>query len=281
MLLRWYIQLILKRFVAINFILPGIVVFGGSTAIVCSAMVISSSKSNTVQIPAGIYRSFFTERFSSGSDLVFPEIQIDAFTIDRYPVTNGQFLEFVTSNSKWKRDQISNLFADVTYLKHWSGDLELSNNAPFDSPVVYVSWFAAKAYCAWHGKRLPTTTEWEYLASSDLYKGRSNENPQQIILEWYGRPTLEIQPKVGTMPANKLGVYDLHGLVWEWTLDFNSVMIENDDRKGSSSERGLFCGAGALGGLDSSAYADYMRMAFRSSIKGGFTLGNLGFRCAK
>lgn len=237
--------------------------------------------SDMALVPAGIFRSFMPERLAPGADPVFSEIQVGSFALDRVPVTNGEFLEFVAANPRWQRGRVSRLFADAGYLAHWGGDLELFDAAPRGSPVVATSWFAAKAFCAWRGKRLPTTVEWEYAASPAQYLGTLTGDPQQVILEWYGRPNPAVHPPVGSTFANRFGVYDLHGLVWEWTHDFNSAMSGSDGRKGSASETGLFCGAGALGALDPSAYANFMRIAFRSSIKGGFTLGNLGFRCAK
>lgn len=265
-----------------NLILLGIVLFLSSLAAASLAMAAKPSEFvGIATVPGGFYRSFLSERLTAGSEAIFPKVQINAFAMDRYPVTNRLFLEFVTANKKWQKSKIPRLFADATYLKHWAGDLAPSENSPADSPVVFVSWFAAKAYCAWRGGRLPTTAEWEYVASIDQYQGTLTKDPQQVILEWYSHPTPDVQPKVGSMPSNRLGIHDLHGLVWEWTLDFNAAMLGDDNRKSSTADSNLFCGAGSLGGLDPSAYADYMRIAFRSSIKGGFTLANLGFRCAR
>lgn len=242
---------------------------------------VAKPATKTVLIPKGVYQSFFPEAPARGIAPVTPKIAVERFELDIFPVTNSQFLDFVTKNPKWRRGQISALFASNTYLKHWTGPEELGPSAPADSPVVNVSWFAATAYCESQGKRLPTTAEWEYVGAPGQFASTLTDNPETIILEWYGRPTVSIQPKVGLTPPNRFGVYDLHGLVWEWTHDFNSIMITNDARGDSSAEEGLFCGAGALGGADPSAYSTYMRMAFRSSLKGGFSLGNLGFRCAK
>jgi hypothetical protein len=77
------------------------------------------------------------------------------------PVTNAGFLAFVKANSKWKRSEVKKPFADPDYLQLWADDYKLGSQADGNAPVKYVSWFAAKAYAQWKGKRLPTTAEWE------------------------------------------------------------------------------------------------------------------------
>ncbi|MFT6733520.1 MAG: sulfatase modifying factor 1 [Polaribacter sp.] len=73
----------------------------------------------------------------------------------------------------------------------------------------------------------------------------------------------------------------MHGVVWEWTEDFNSSLVNGESRNDSSIDSKLFCSAGAAGSADPSNYAAFMRFGFRSSLQAKFTLGSLGFRCAK
>ena len=72
----------------------------------------------------------------------------------------------------------------------------------------------------------------------------------------------------------------MHGLVWEWTADFNSVFVSGDNRRGGDKQTNLFCGAGAENSTDRANYAAYVRYALRSSLQAKFTSENLGFRCA-
>src|ERR1051325_2056153 len=112
------------------------------------------------RLPGGVYRPFFR----SGSDA--KELPVRAFALDILPVTNAEFLAFVRANPRWRRSQVKRLFSDEHYLKHWAGDLDPGEAAATNAPVTWISWFAAKAYAAWAGKRLPTTAEWELAAGA-------------------------------------------------------------------------------------------------------------------
>ena len=210
------------------------------------------------------------------------EIPIAVFQLDVRPVTNGEFLAFVRENPKWWRSQVKRLFADERYLAHWAGDLELGN-ARAEQPVTNLSWFAAKAFAASRGKRLPTTAEWEAAAAAGftVRDGAKDADFQTELSRWYGTPSPAVLPDAGGGRANLFGVRDLHGLVWECTSDFNSALVTGDARGDTGLERQLFCGAGSLGASDRANYAAFMRFGFRSSLRAGYTVSNLGFRCAK
>jgi len=207
------------------------------------------------------------------------------FFMDTMQVTNGQFLEFVTTHPEWRRSKVKPSQADSSYLKHWAGDLDLGPDAAKlrDAPVTNVSWFAAKAYCEAQGKRLPTQDEWEFVARADAMRmdASSDQAFLRQLLEWYAKPGSSNLEPVQSAPVNIHGIRGLHGLVWEWVHDFNSTMIIGDSRGDGSLDRRLFCGAGSLLAADVSNYAAYMRYAFRSSLKGDYCVSSLGFRAAK
>lgn len=230
-----------------------------------------------VKIPAGRLKSFIKR--DEGST-----IRVKSFYLDIYPVTNRQFLEFVRSNPKWARSRVSSLFADRHYLGHWESDFSLGRDSARlrECPVTNISWFAAAAYSRWKGKRLPTTDEWEYAASADRSGKRSNSAPSltQYILEWYSKPTPALLPAIGSTFKNRLGIWDMHGLVWEWVYDFNSYTTGGDSRSNSEIERNLFCAAGSLNAVNKEDYAAFMRFGYRGSLQGNYTVRNLGFRCA-
>jgi sulfatase modifying factor 1 len=198
-------------------------------------------------------------------------------------VTNAEVLAFVTANPEWRRTRVNRLFADAGYLRHWAGDTQLGPLAPPDAPVTNVSWFAARAYLKPLGKRLPSLDEWEFVARADERQADATGDPEfrKRILAWYSKPTPAVLPAADTMPADIHGVRGLHGLVWEWTRDFVASMSGGESRSDGSPDGPLFCGGAATDPNQAVEYADFMRVAFRSSLQGDFCLGSLGFRGAK
>lgn len=213
------------------------------------------------------------------------EIPVAAFLLDTHPVSNREFLAFVIENPNWQRSQISPLFSDETYLRHWAGDTELGTNLErfADLPVVNVSWYAARAYASWKNKRLPTQAEWEYAARAGETKadGRDEEDYYARILEWYGQPNTGFANWEANKFKNLYGIYDLHGLVWEWVEDFNTSLTTGESRGDSGLDRKYFCGSASVGASDFKDYAAFMRYGFRSSLQASYSINNLGFRCAK
>ena len=210
------------------------------------------------------------------------EVFIPPFLLDVYPITNAQFLAFVKESPKWRRSLVIPLFADGNYLIKWENDSTLGKNMDPQSPVTTVSWFAAKAFCECQGKRLPTIDEWEFAAMASEARPNAQRDSifNQRILSGYEKPKTSIQ-KIGSTFKNYWGIYDLHGLVWEWTSDFNSVLISGESRKDVDADSNLFCAGGAVNATNLMNYAAFMRYAFRGSIKADYCIQNLGFRCAK
>lgn len=227
-----------------------------------------------VPIAAGDYVPLY------GSDTL--PVHIDGMLMDAYPVTQADYLEFVRRNPQWRRSQVKALFADPNYLRSWANDTTLGEERSPLSPVTSVSWFAANAYCSCAGKRLATVHEWEYVAMADSFvsDARNDAAFTAHILSWYGRRP-DVIGDVGTVARNRWGVYDLHGSVWEWTADFNSVLMDDDARRGTSGNYEKFCGDASLGATDLGNYAAFMRFAFRASLKARYSVHNLGFRCAR
>jgi formylglycine-generating enzyme len=230
-----------------------------------------------IQIPAGIYEPAFRQTNEPAT------VSINSFLIEIRPVTNADFLEFVHANPQWRRSQVKRLFAGEEYLSHWKDDLELGDAINPNAPVTRVSWFAARAYARWKGRRLPTVAEWEYVASASATAPNAKSDPRYRyeLQKIYSTPMPESLPPVGETPPNFYGVQDLHGLVWEWASDFSTAMVTGDARGDTGLDRQLFCGSGAQGAKDISDFPAFLRFAFRSSLKAAYTVPNLGFRCAQ
>ncbi len=229
------------------------------------------------QIPAGAYAPLLRSTKDAA------QVAVPAFLLDEQPVTNAGFLAFVTANPAWRRSTVSRLFADSSYLEHWAGDLEPGAKAPPGAPVVRVSWFAARAYARWVGKRLPTTAEWELAASTGYTQadGRNDAALKRDLYAWLARPVPAVQAGAASVRPDFNGVRGLHGLVWEWVDDFNTALVTGESRADTGLERDLFCGAGSVGAKDTTDYAAFMRSALRASLQANNTTTSLGFRCAR
>lgn len=256
---------------------------------ICAALAlaippVAGAADDMVRVDGGRYRPLYRQpvRGDTAQRRVVT-VPVAPFDISRRPVTNAEYLEFVRAHPEWRRSKVSRLFAEESYLRHWRGDLDLGPGAPPSSPVVHVSWFAARAYSAAQGGRLPTVAEWELAAAADETRRDATGDPAFLerVRHWYAQPSPQVLPAVGRGVRNVWGVEDLHGLVWEWTLDFNSALVSGESRGDASLERSMFCGSGATTAADFSDYAAFMRYAYRASLEARYTTAGLGFRTAR
>jgi len=228
-----------------------------------------AKNSEVIIIPQGRFAPLY------GIEKDQKDFLIKSFRMDIYPITVKAFKDFLKEHTEWSKDHIASLYADKNYL--------LLKKETDQSPVVYVSWFSANAYCESNKGRLPSTLEWEYVAAaSESLRDATKSGPfVDTILAWYSRPENEDEIKVvGKDKANFYGIHNLHGLIWEWTNDFNSVIMTSDGRDDGDKQKGLYCGSGSIGSRNKEDYAAFVRYSLRSSLKANFTLTNLGFRCA-
>lgn len=203
------------------------------------------------------------------------DLPVTGFELDVRPVSRAMFARFLAAMPAWRRGRMPTQLAEERYLASFQ---RLSPGMP----VVEVSYFAARAYCAWAGGRLPTTLEWEYAAAADEAHRDASQSPKtaQRILDWYAAPSsLEALNGAGS-PRNVYGVEALHGLVWEWTEDFNAQLAMSDARQSGERNTDFTCGGGSTGSARREDYAAFMRYALRASLTPRATLPNLGFRCA-
>ena len=220
-------------------------------------------------IPAGLYTPFFKETKEQDS-------QVLSFRMDKYPVSVADFNLFLDSHPQFRKSKVTQLYVDQRYLVDWKTDLLTDEEKLLSGakPITGVSWFVARKYCQAQGKRLPLIAEWEYASDS------TNPEILKDLLDWYAKTGDRPIERIGKKAPNKFGLYDMHGLIWEWVEDFSSVMISSDSRSKGDRTDGSFCGGGSVSSLDSKSYATFMRYGFRSGLKGDYCMQNLGFRCA-
>lgn len=240
------------------------------------ALALPAAAAQYVALPGGRFASVLP------ADGKASPAQLAPFKLRTEPVTNGEFLAFVKTHPTWQRGKVAPILADGRYLSHWAGPLALGKDALARQPVTRVSWFAAEAYCASEGARLPTWYEWEYAAAADAAHRDARSNPawRERLLAWYARPSSAPLPVIGGVP-NAYGVRDITEPVWEWADDFNALLVASDSRDQNDPDVLKFCGAGAISLQQKENYAVLMRVAMLSSLKAADTTSNLGFRCAK
>lgn len=149
-----------------------------------------------VLVPAGV----FLMGSSEGDENEAPRRKVDlgAFYIDKYPVTNRQF----------------------------QGEREVDYGPAFrgpDHPVVGVTWFQAQAHCRALGKRLPTEAEWEKAARGPggrIYPWGNAWDSEKLI--WFSNGGERTHPVTRKARAHlsPYGAADMAGHVWEWVADW-------------------------------------------------------------
>ena len=252
------------------------VLAGAATAAFAMAPCIGATAPAYVPIPA----TDFVSVIETEADA--KPVPLAAYALRVEPVTNAEFLAFVTAHPQWRRDQVPSVFADARYLMHWQAADALGEQALPAQPVTQVSWFAAQAYCESEQARLPSWIEWERAAaaSASVADARGDAAWRKQLLDWYAKPSNAPLAAIGGAP-NLYCMRDLHGLVWEWVEDQASMMVTSDSRDQNDPDRLKFCGSAALSLRDRDNYALLMRIALLSSLQAADTTANLGFRCAR
>jgi formylglycine-generating enzyme required for sulfatase activity/pimeloyl-ACP methyl ester carboxylesterase len=175
-----------------------------------------------IEIPAGTFQMGCDvnnpAESCSSSEQPLHTVYLDAYYIDKYPVTNARYKACVDGGGCTPPEDHSSYERDSYY-----------GNATYDNyPVINVTWHQANAFCAWEGKRLPTEAEWEKAArgSSDTRKYPWGNADATCSLANYrglsGDYCVGDTSEVGSYPAgaSPYGVLDMAGNVWEWVNDW-------------------------------------------------------------
>ena len=170
-----------------------------------------------VVIPAGEFQMGGSDSDAEIDEHPVHTVDVNAFYIHKYEVTNAQYKNFVDANPQWQKNSIPRKFHNGEYLKLWKDNTYPPGKE--NHPVVYVSWYAAMAYAKWAGRRLPTEAEWEKAARGGLVGAKY---PWGDVIDDsianYGGDFGDTKP-VGSYSPNDYGLYDMTGNVMEWCLD--------------------------------------------------------------
>jgi gamma-glutamyl hercynylcysteine S-oxide synthase len=196
-----------------------------------STRVPADSPADMVKIPAADFlfrvQGIEVEGFNDiGVDVQYPwedtprrfhehSMQMKAFWIDKFPVTNGQFKKFMDATHYHPYD-------DFNFLRDWQNGSYPAGAE--NKPVTWVSLEDARTYATWAGKRLPHEWEWQYAAQGTdgrLYPWGNEWNTSAVPVpdksrSMRGPDAVDAHPR----GASPFGVMDLVGNVWQWTEEF-------------------------------------------------------------
>lgn len=207
------------------------------------------------------------------------EVELDPFWIDKCEVTNYQYLLVAAQNPFLRKSTFPLNFHDGNYLRNWSDDLVPKIGSELE-PVTHVSWYAARYYCNYVGKRLPSEAEWEMAAGAGIDSEYSSENSIEILKDyaWFRQNSGGYVHTTGQKMSNPSGLFDIHGNVWEWVYDWFGMYPNRKRRNPQGPEIGKYR---IMRGGSWSDPVEYLRSSIRRDALPNSTYSNVGFRCAQ
>lgn len=221
-----------------------------------------------VEVPGGEFLMGAPKDEESSFDSERPqhEVTVSPFYMGKFTVTQAQW-RVVAGWTKIERD----LEPEPS---HFKGD---------DRPVEQVSWEDATEFCARLAKkterayRLPTEAEWEYACRAGTttpFAFGETITPEFVNYDGnhpYGKAAKgkyreETVPAGSLGAANALGLFDMHGNVWEWCQDVWHGNYESAPNDGSAWEEGEVTERRVLRGGSWVGYGCYCRSAFRDGL---------------
>ncbi len=238
---------------------------------------IPESPPNMVYVPAGDFIMGCDPAHNGGfpcysDQLPLHTVWLDSFFIDKYEVTNAQYIQCVAAGAcKENPCKFS-----------WTRDYYYGNPVYANYPVVFMIWSSARDYCSWAGKRLPTEAEWEKAARGTTPRSYPWGDAAPNCYLANGENCIGDTAQVGSYPAgaSPYGVMDMAGNVREWVSDFYSSSYYANSPY--ANPQGPASGSYWIlrGGSDVSWYATTTAARFAYLIGGQYHPLDVGFRCA-
>ncbi len=251
--------------------------------LICAATCAGAATADDmIAIPAGT----FTMGRDDGPDDERPAhtVTLPAFQIDRVPVTNAQFAEFLNarSHSTAKGERLYD-YDDNDARIHQVAGKYVADRGYENHPVVEPSWLGARDYCTWRGKRLPTEAEWEKAARGT--DGRKypwgNTAPERSRAQFGMRFNDTAPVENFAAGASPYGVLGMAGNAWEWVASaYRPYLYRADDGREDLTPGPVRATRG--GGHDSPAEEITTTQRGRNlsrNPRAGHH--NISFRCAK
>ena len=237
-------------------------------------------------------------------------VELADFRIDRYPVTNGEFAEFIRaggykirslwSEEGWSWRENHKIERPLYWSPYGGGEGNDSHGDGWrvqemfeygelraDHPVSGVSWHEATAYARFAGKRLLTEAEWEKAASWDpraRTKRRFSwgDEPARVALANYGGDNWGTTPVAHYAEGRSAyGCFDMTGNVWEWTASiFDGYPGFEAFPYTEYSQLWFDKDHRVLKGGSWATRMPLLRCSFRNFWRPGFRIAFAGFRCA-
>jgi formylglycine-generating enzyme required for sulfatase activity len=240
-----------------------------------------------ILIPAGPFVMGGNER---ADEQPAGEVWLDAFYIDRTPVTNAQFRLFWATGAYDRGDDLC--WAGLAAGYRWIRKVELRRTPRYwydpacnqpDHPIVGITWYEAVAYARWAGKRLPTEAEWEKAArgvDGRRYPWGEEFSPLSCNMAASGIGATSAVATFSPAGDSPYGVTDMAGNVWEWTssLYWPYPYRADDGREELAEEAGRRV---LRGGSWQSRFTEHLRCCNRYCAELNFAFSNTGFRCAR
>jgi formylglycine-generating enzyme required for sulfatase activity len=154
------------------------------------------------------------------------------YYMSKYEITNAQYAEFLNAEGIGSTGAKATVQGGETLIEASRGiyDWGLHHNGRWEPvagyenhPVIYVSWYGAKAYAEWAGGDLPTEAQWERAARGGVENMPFGIGDGTLLTDAMANFNNYRTMAVGSYSdyANAYGLYDMHGNVSEWCLDSN------------------------------------------------------------